>query len=139
MVVSGAEVQPRQSERHLPVAAGDAIGGTGALWSVPVTGGEPKLFFRNAVPATTSSKATCAFVRPIGDGFVGPRLLLATADGVRTLVKAVGGVFEPKMSPDRRSIAYSDSGSIYVVDVSTPLDAWLRGSTNDTLIVAPAR
>jgi hypothetical protein len=63
-----------------------------ALWSVPVTGGEPPtLLFRNAAQAATSEHATYGFARPIGHHFLGSRLVLATPHGVRTLVEATGG------------------------------------------------
>lgn len=116
-----------------------------ALWSVPVTGGEPTLLVANAAQPTTFDGSTYAYVRPIGKTFAGSSLVIATTSGVRTLVEATTDIFEPKMSPDGRRIAYSDNGSIHVVDVMTGVSqtvadgrrmaAWLD---EDTLIVAVA-
>lgn len=115
------------------------------LWSVPVGGGERTLLVRNAAQAATSYDGpSYAFVRPVRDDFDGSSLVIATPDGSRTLVEAIVGIFEPKMSPDGSKIAYQDGGSIYVVDISTGesqevavgrMAAWLD---DDTLIVAPA-
>jgi hypothetical protein len=112
------------------------------LWSVPMSGGKPRLLVKNAAQATTSDGPIWAFVRPKDDFFDGTRLVIATPDGVRPLVEASVGIFEPKMSPDGSRIAYQDGDSIYVVDVLTGdssevavgrMAAW---SDNDTLIVA---
>ena len=114
------------------------------LWSVPVSGGKPKLLVKNAAQAATSESPVWAFVRPNAEFFDGTRLVLATPDGLRPLVEASVGIFEPKMSPDGSKIAYADGDSIYVVDVSTGkssevgalgrMAAWFD---DDTLIVAP--
>jgi Tol biopolymer transport system component len=114
------------------------------LWSVPATGGEPKLLVKNAAEATTNESRTWAFVRPRSDFFAGVSLVLATPDGYRKLVESTsGGIFEPKISPDGSRIAYADGDSIYVVDVSTReaskvavgrMASWVD---NDTLVVAP--
>jgi Tol biopolymer transport system component len=113
------------------------------LWSVPVTGGKATLLVKNAAQATSSDRPIWAFVRPKEEFFDGTRLVIATPDGFRTLVEASVGIFEPKMSPDGRRIAYQDGDSIYVVDVSTGessevavgrMAAWLD---DDTLVVAP--
>ena len=113
------------------------------LWSVPVTGGKRTLLVKNAAQATTSDGPIWAFVRPQDDFFGGTRLVIATPDGFRTLVAALSGIFEPKMSPDGSKIAYQDGDSIYVVEVSTGessevalgrMAAWFD---DDTLIVAP--
>ena len=118
-------------------------GATWDLWSVPVTGGEPTLLARNAAQATTSEGSTYAFLRPNGEFFTGSRLVIATTDGVRTLVKGTGEIDFPKMSPDGSRIAYGVNNVIYVVDVPTGesskvadgrMAAWLD---DDTLIVAP--
>jgi len=118
---------------------------TWALWSVPVTGGEPDLLVKNAAQATTSHGTTYAFVRPTPTFFAGSSLVIATPDGFRTIAKAGSDdIFEPKMSPDGRKVAYQSGDSIYVVDVSTEktsrvgvgrMAAWVD---NDTLIVAPS-
>lgn len=113
------------------------------LWSVPVTGGEPRVLVRNAAQPATFDGPTYAFVRPKGDNFIGSRLVITTPDGFKTLVEASSEIFEPKMSPDGSRIAYSDGGTIYVVDVSSGetsevaegrMAAWLD---DETLIVAP--
>lgn len=114
-----------------------------ALWSVPATGGEPTVLVKNAAQATTFEGLTYAFVRPHPNFFDGSSLLIAEADGVRKLVDAKTGIFEPKMAPDGSKIAYQDGGFIYVVDVSTGekskvaegrMAAWVD---DETLIVAP--
>jgi Tol biopolymer transport system component len=114
-----------------------------ALWSVPVTGGKPRLLVKNAAQATTSDRPTYAFVRPMSDFFNGSSLVVAAPGGFRTIVKAKSGIFEPKMSPDGRRIAYADDGSIYVVNVLTGnssevavgrMASWVD---NGTLVVAP--
>ena len=113
------------------------------LWSVPVSGGKPKLLVKNAAQAATSDSPIWAFVRPKTEFFDGTRLVLATPDGLRPLVEASVGIFEPKMSPDGSKIAYADGDSIYVVEVSSGessevalgrMAAWFD---DDTLIVAP--
>jgi len=114
-----------------------------ALWAVPVTGGESTLLVRHAAQAATSGGSTYAFVRPMSDFFNGSSLVVAAPSGFRTIVKAKSGIFEPKMSPDGRRIAYSDDGSIYVVCVATGktsevaigrMAAWVD---DGTLVVAP--
>jgi Tol biopolymer transport system component len=87
-----------------------------------------------------------AFVKPSGFDLSGDRISIADAEGSRrTLVEANVAIEVPTMSPDGSGIAYSDGGSIYVVDVATGESskvadgdyfnaAWLD---NDTLIVAP--
>ena len=106
-----------------------------------MTGGEPTLLARNATQATTSEGSTYAFLRPNGEFFTGARLVIATTDGVRTLVKGTGEIDFPKMSPDGSRIAYGVNNVIYVVNVSTGesskvadgrMAAWLD---DDTLIV----
>jgi len=49
---------------------------TWALWSVPVTGGEPDLLVKNAAQATTSHGTTYAFVRPTPTFFAGSSLVI---------------------------------------------------------------
>jgi len=114
-----------------------------ALWSVPVTGGEPTLIVKDAAEATTNDGRTWAFVRPTSDFFAGESLVLATPDGFRKVVEANEDIFEPKISPDGSRIAYQDADDIWVVDVSTGekthvafgrMASWVD---NDTLIVAP--
>jgi Tol biopolymer transport system component len=115
------------------------------VWSVPVTGGEPTLVLRNALfPMLLPDRDEIAFVTS-GYGLTGDRIAIADAEGSRrTLVEANVAIDFPTMSPDGSRVAYSDGGSIYVVDVSTGetskvadgnyLTTWLD---NDTLIVAP--
>jgi hypothetical protein len=101
------------------------------LWSVPASGGEPTLFLENASEPATSQTQDYAFV-------AGTRLRLATANGVRTLVKASTDISFPKMSPDGSKIAYKVDGSIRVLEISTgesdvvgtgSMAAWLDDST----------
>ena len=113
------------------------------LWSVPVTGGEPTVLVRNAAQPAAFGGLVDVYLRPITpDSFSGSHLVISTRDG-RTLVKADASIDTPVMSPDGTRIAYADSGSIYVVDVSTGeseqvtvgrMAAWLD---DDTLLVAP--
>jgi len=114
------------------------------LWSVPVTGGEPTLLVRNAAQAAAFGGHVDVYLRPMGpDSFSGSHLVISTKDGDRTLVGAVESIDTPVLSPDGTKIAYADSGSIYVVEVSTAkskevadgrMAAWLD---DDTLLVAP--
>jgi Tol biopolymer transport system component len=117
------------------------------VWSVPVTGGEPTLVLRNALfPMVLPDGEGIAFVKPSGVDLSGGRISIADAQGSRrTLVKANVAIVFPTMSPDGSRIAYSDGGSIYVVDVATGESSkvadgdydnaeWLD---DDTLIVAP--
>jgi len=119
------------------------------VWSVPVTSGEPTLVLRNAFfPMVLPDGEEIAFVTPSGVDLSGDRIAITTADGRgsrRTLVDANVAIEVPTMSPDGSRVAYSDGGSIYVVDVATGESskvadgnyfnaAWLD---NDTLIVAP--
>jgi hypothetical protein len=115
------------------------------LWSVPATGGEPTLLVRNAAQAAAFGGPIDVFVRPMPDSVSGSRLVIATSDGVRTLVEATSSIDYPRVSPDWSRIAYADAGSIHVVDVSTGestevadgrMAAWLD---DDTLIVAPEK
>ena len=113
------------------------------LWSVPVTGGEPELVVRDAAQPAAFGGPVDVYLRPTGpDSFSGSRLVIST-DRDQTIVKAVSSIDTPVLSPDGSRIAYADSGSIYVVDVSTGeseevtvgrMAAWLA---DDTLLVAP--
>jgi Tol biopolymer transport system component len=113
------------------------------VWSVPVTGGEPRLVVRNASFPMALANGEIAFVVPMDSTFSGQRIAIADGAGSpRTLVEAED-TWWPTISPDGARIAYPDGGSIYVVDVSTGestmvadggLADWLD---DDTLIVSP--
>jgi Tol biopolymer transport system component len=117
------------------------------VWSVPVTGGEPTLVFRNALfPMVLPDGEGIAFVKPSGVDLSGDRISIADAEGSRrTLVEANVAIEFPTMSPDGSRIAYQDGGSIYVVDVAAGESSkvadgiYFRASwlDNDTLIAAP--
>jgi hypothetical protein len=114
------------------------------LWSVPLTGGEPTLLVRNAAQPAAFGGPIDVYLRPMGpDNFSGSHLVISTTDGDRTLVEAIESIDTPTLSPDGTMVAYADSGSIYVAEVSTGkseqvtfgrMAAWLD---DDTLIVAP--
>jgi Tol biopolymer transport system component len=91
------------------------------VWSVPVSGGEPKIVVRDAAfPMYVSGGKEIAFVVPGPQGFYGPRIAILSADGSRrTLLVADNDLYLPRESPDGTRIAYADGGSIYLVDVST--------------------
>ena len=114
------------------------------LWSVPVTGGEPTMLVRNAAQPAAFGGPVDVYLQPMGrDNFSGSQLVIATKDGDQTLVEAMASIDTPVLSPDGTEIAYSDSGVIHVVDISTGestevadgrMAAWLD---DDTLLVAP--
>jgi hypothetical protein len=142
------------------MASGDT--GTADVWSVPATGGEPKLVLENAwYPMTGAS---------VGGDMFAYQFLLPSADLAsrsivaghpccparrQTLVEANESIWWPTMSPDGRRIAYQDGESIYVLDIAAAIGWGLPssvpregprkvavGSTaewldNDTLIVTP--
>jgi dipeptidyl aminopeptidase/acylaminoacyl peptidase len=113
------------------------------MWSVPVTGGEPTLVLRDAAFGQYFPDGkTIAFVDSPG----GDSIQIADPDGSRrTLVRAntPDGIWWPEISPDGRSIAYQDGGSIYVVRVSTGESSKVADGDNatwlddDTLVISP--
>ena len=129
------------------------------VWSVPVTGGDPRLVLRNAsfpmLGTDLPNDVGIAFVSPWPDDLAGERIMTArllsppASDLHGTLVEANGSIWWPTLSPDGGRIAYQDGGSIYVVDYSVDaglapevsevtdgeLAEWLD---NDTLIVVPS-
>jgi Tol biopolymer transport system component len=99
------------------------------VWSVPVTGGQPKLVVRNAAfPMLDAAPilpngVRIAFVSALGDDFAGKSIMAArplrppgASDLRQTLVKAEYSIDFPTMSPDGNRIAYPDGGSIYVFE-----------------------
>ena len=130
---------------HLP-----RIGSLGFdVWSVPVTGGEPKLLLENAAQPVSipAQNYWGAFVPAESDTFDGS-IVLATRDR-SVLVETEGSIDRPSASPDGSKIVFglerfagSDMRDIYVVDVSTgELSKVARGNMaswldNDTLVIA---
>lgn len=98
------------------------------LWTIPATGGEPRLVLRRAAHGSYSPDGTqIAYVggpRYEGDTFAGTGIWLADAEGrhPRLLVMAPGEQEElswPRWSPDGTRIAYTFQSAVYVVDVET--------------------
>lgn len=121
-------------------------GSTWNVWSVPVTGGVPRIVLRNAAfPEYFPDGNRMAFIDP-NVSSPGGALEIADADGSRhTLVEANSpdGIWWPAISPDGTRIAYQDGHAIYVVNVSTGRSSAVANGDNaewlddDTLIVAP--
>ena len=84
------------------------------IFSVPMSGGEPRLAVRDAAfPMYVSGGKEIAFVMPSRGGFSGRRIAILSADGSRrTLLLADDGIYRPQESPDGTRIAYAVSGSI---------------------------
>jgi Tol biopolymer transport system component len=116
------------------------------LWSVPVSGGDPVLFRRNAGFGTYSPDGgSIAYLSPMDSDATGDALWLVDAGGgdPRALV-ARGGLSWPTWSPDGTMIAYAvGTDEIDVVEVATRKSTKVaEGATaewldNHTLIVAP--
>lgn len=129
---------------HLPRGSSHAT--RWDAWSVPVTGGEPKLMLRNATfPLYLPDGEQIAFLVPTPSSF-GDAIAIVAADGSvppRTLVDAGVEIWWPTISPDGTRMAYTADGSIHVVDISTGVTSevaegeqaeWLD---DDTLVVSP--
>jgi Tol biopolymer transport system component len=116
------------------------------LWSVPATGGRPRLVLRDAVLGRFSPDGrTIAYFKPTPADPLGD-MWLADADGTDPRRLARGDLWAPRWSPDGTKIAYADRGrgGTYVVDVTTGgtsrvLDGayWPEWIDEQTWIVAP--
>jgi WD40-like Beta Propeller Repeat len=117
------------------------------VWSVPVTGGKPKLVLRDASwPVPFPDGKSIAYI-PGARGFEEDHsIAIADSNGShpRTLVKTDESILWPSVSPDGSRIAYAiNDTTIYVVKVSTgATTAVAKGSTaewldDDTLIISP--
>jgi Tol biopolymer transport system component len=113
------------------------------VWSVPVTGGEPRLVVRNSSFPMALPHGEVAFVVPLDSSFSGQRIAIEDGTGSRRTLVEAEDTWWPTISPDGARIAYPDDGSIYVVDVATGestmvahggLADWID---DDTLIVSP--
>ena len=118
-----------------------------ALWSVPATGGRPKLVLRDAALGRLSPDGgTIAYFKPSPEDPLDGDIWLADADGTDARRLARGELLAPRWSPDGTKIAYVDRGrgGTYVVDVTTGgtsrvLDGayWPEWIDEQTWIVAP--
>ncbi len=103
---------------------GDYVHQSWSLWSVPASGGTPRLVLRDAIGGRVSPDGrTIVYFEPspsLETGFLG-EMWLANADGTdtRRLAGARGDVFSARWSPDASKIAYTKQGDAYVVDVTT--------------------
>ena len=119
------------------------------VWSVPVTGGKPKLVLRNAafpmLRLESPEGEELAFVSPMSNDFAGHSLMSGPRDGHfrTTQVQANRSIEFPTRSPDGHRIAYQDVGSIYVFDFLTHESSKVADGSNPewlddvTLIVTP--
>ena len=105
---------------QLPSGNGDRT--TWDLWSVPVGGGQQTLVRHDAAWGGYSPDGKqLAYLAPMDpNDFTGGALWVAPADGgkARALVHSTG-LSWLRWSPDGTRISYSDSGSIYVLNVAT--------------------
>jgi Tol biopolymer transport system component len=116
------------------------------LWSAPISGGgQPTLVQRNAAWGGISLDGSLAYVSAVSSKtFDGATLFVRPAGGGAQRALVTGGhISWVRWSPDGTKISYSNSGTIYVVDVAsghtTPVGTgktaeWLN---NDSLIVGP--
>jgi hypothetical protein len=93
------------------------------VWSIPVTGGEPRLVVEDAsYPLSVGDGSEIAFVTPNSDDLGGDSISIVRADGTstpRTLVEAQSLILRPTVSPDGTRLAYPDGGGMWVVDLAT--------------------
>ncbi|MET1011051.1 MAG: DPP IV N-terminal domain-containing protein [Actinomycetota bacterium] len=112
------------------------------LWSVPATGGRPRLVLRDAALGRFSPDGrTIAYFKPTVENPFAGDMWLADADGKDARRLARGDLLAPRWSPDGTKIAYADRGraGTYVVDVTTGVTSrvldraywleWLDGHT----------
>ena len=122
------------------------------VWYVPVAGGKPGLAERDAGWGTSAYgiapfKRDIAYLSPINnDDFTGGELWVTSWDlrKVTPLAMVRGGHIRwPRWSPDGTRISYSESGSIYVLNVRTGATTKVAGGgsaewfDDHTLIVGP--
>jgi Tol biopolymer transport system component len=99
--------------------------GSWDLWSVPASGGRPRLVLRHAIGGRLSPDGeTIAYFKykPSPENFFRGNMWLADADGTdaRRFARATGDVFSARWSPDGTKIAYTEQGrDAYVFDVTT--------------------
>jgi Tol biopolymer transport system component len=93
-----------------------------SLWSVPVSGGTPRLVLRDAIGGRISPDGrTIVYFKPkpsLENSFLS-EMWLANADGTDARRLGRGDVFSARWSPDGSKIAYTKQGDAYVVDVTT--------------------
>ena len=117
------------------------------LWSVPATGGRPRLVLRDAALGRLSPDGgTIAYFKPSPEDPLDGDIWLADADGTDARRLARGDLLAPRWSPDGTKIAYVDRGrgGTYVVDVTTGVTSrvldgayWPEWIDEQTWIVAP--
>jgi Tol biopolymer transport system component len=93
-----------------------------SLWSVPASGGKPRLVLPDAIGGRVSPDGRTivyfTYKPSLESGFLG-EMWLANADGTDARRLARGDVFSARWSPDGSKIAYTEQGDAYVVDVRT--------------------
>ena len=125
-------------------------------WSVPATGGEPRLMMRNASWPMTNPGAgpdtfAVQFLEPSASDLAGRSIMTGhpcCRASARTLVQANESIWWPTVSPAGNLIAYQDAGYIYVLDIADaavlgegPWRVAIGGTSrwvdHDTLLVTP--
>jgi hypothetical protein len=134
---------------HMPRSSGQTT--SWDVWSVPATGGEPRLMLRDASwpmtnPSPNGDVYAVQFLEPSANDLVGQSIMTGhpcCRPSAETLVEATEGIWWPTMSPDGNRIAYHDGGSIYVLEIVTGESAKVADGFTaewldfDTLIVTP--